>query len=765
LSFSFPLRVLGFLSFALFALDAEPAFLVPRDVTEGFGCNIHFLDPAPGEMKMFAAAGFRWVRGDLHWDQMEPAKGKYDFSRHDKLFKELDPHHIRALMTFNGTNPLYDQGQSPCTKEGRQAFARWAHAIVERYKGRGIVWEMYNEPNITYWKPQSNIRDYIALALEVGKMIQADFPDEIYVGPACCGVDLPFLEACFRADLLRYWSAVVVHPYRTEPSETVAPDYRELRRLISKYAPPGRKPPIVSGEWGFASPRGGFTEEQQAKMFLRMWLVNLAQEIPLMISYNWRDDGIVPDDLEQNYGFVRYNYLYDHDPVYDPKPAYFTARTFTERLKGFEFNKRLMLEKPDDYLLLFKRGEELLLVAWTASPRTSEVEIPASSGVFQVFSHLGKKLEDLKSGKLVLTDAPVYLVPQGENELLRLAAHWERIPLQMSNSAPQWNVALKNPLSHPILFSVNGSADTRLAPGETGEVSTTWSGDWSAPEIPFRVDMKVKDVGRLAQETSVFIETPLDAKISPAGDSFQISVESPSGNGFEGKAVMKEVEGMESETREMPFSLQEGATASQWSWPSYHIKEANYGFSLELQTQEGRSVLKLPMQRFCAWTNFCDSAAHQLLAEGNAKVSSEQTLTVEDTAHVLQGSSKALRMVYRIDSGWKYLRLASRAGHIQKMPGTPKWLGVWIDGDGENGVPRVRFADSTGQIFQAEGDPVSWKGWRYVRFPLDGHGGCWGGAEDGKIHYPIQWDSFVFEKGTAQKAEGNIGLSSVTLIY
>ncbi|MCC7343649.1 MAG: hypothetical protein IT573_01845, partial [Deltaproteobacteria bacterium] len=57
----------------------------PLVVTDGFGVNIHFTDPQPGEMKKIAESGARWVRMDLHWDGTEREKGVYDFSAYDRL--------------------------------------------------------------------------------------------------------------------------------------------------------------------------------------------------------------------------------------------------------------------------------------------------------------------------------------------------------------------------------------------------------------------------------------------------------------------------------------------------------------------------------------------------------------------------------------------------------------------------------------------------------------------------------------------------------
>src|SRR5947208_12539889 len=42
---------------------------------QGLGVNIHFTEPEPGEMKMIADAGFRWVRTDFKWEATERERG------------------------------------------------------------------------------------------------------------------------------------------------------------------------------------------------------------------------------------------------------------------------------------------------------------------------------------------------------------------------------------------------------------------------------------------------------------------------------------------------------------------------------------------------------------------------------------------------------------------------------------------------------------------------------------------------------------------
>src|SRR5262249_17720616 len=151
-------------------------------------------------------------------------------------------------------NDLYDDGLSPHTDEGRAAFAKWAAAAVSRYKGRGVLWEMYNEPNIKqFWHPEPNVDDYVRLAIATGRPVRAVAPKEKYIGPACSTMDFKFLEGCFKGGVLEYFDAVTVHPYRPKNPETVEADYAKLKDLIAQYAPKGKSIPIFSGEWGYSS--------------------------------------------------------------------------------------------------------------------------------------------------------------------------------------------------------------------------------------------------------------------------------------------------------------------------------------------------------------------------------------------------------------------------------------------------------------------------------------------------------------------------------
>lgn len=410
-------------------ISAPPITNTP--ITDGLGVNIHFTDPQPGEVKMIADAGFRWVRMDFKWDLTEQSAGVYDFAPYERLLAALAPHKIRTLFILDYNNRLYDNGDSPRTEAGRQAFARWAAAAAKHFQGRGILWEMYNEPNHVFWRPKPNAGDYTRLALATGKAIRAAAPGETMIGPATAGIDFAFLETCFQAGLLEYWSAVSVHPYRQSDPETVASDYCRLRELIAAYAP-GKQIPIISGEWGYSSAWRGMNQEKQGERLARQWLINAANGINISIWYDWHDDGDDANEAEHNFGTVAYEYKAQAahgDPngmVYKPKPAYLAAKALSAFFNGYRFVKRLPVGGPLDYVLLFRRENEVRIAAWTTSPFARNVTIKLSASDFnflpassssasqiKVVSHTGQKAAplDRQQDQIVLNlkTAPHYL--------------------------------------------------------------------------------------------------------------------------------------------------------------------------------------------------------------------------------------------------------------------------------------------------------------------------------------------------------------------
>ncbi len=387
-------------------------------VPEGFGVNIHFTTPRPGEMKEIAATGVHWVRMDFSWGATERVKGVYDFSAYDGLLAALSPYHIRPIWILDYGNKLYDRGLPPHSSAARQAFAQWAAAAAHHFRGRGVVWEMYNEPNnITFWKPKPNVFEYIPLALATGEAMREADPNVTIIGPATALIDLRYIAACVQAGLLNFWSGVSVHPYRQLDPETVARGLFAVRWMIARYEPKGKHIPVIVSEWGYSSTwkYDHMDEQTQARMLAREWLTEVMNQVPIGVWYEWSDDSPDPHNSDAHFGLVRFPYRAGGDPVYEPKPAYIAARTLSHALDGYRFVRRLSIVDARDYVLLFTRGGQARLAAWTTSaPHT--IVIAGASGRFRVTGFEGARLPAVRahhrSLRLKLSPDPIYLAPQ-----------------------------------------------------------------------------------------------------------------------------------------------------------------------------------------------------------------------------------------------------------------------------------------------------------------------------------------------------------------
>ncbi|MEZ0324738.1 MAG: cellulase family glycosylhydrolase [Fimbriimonas sp.] len=378
-----------------------PGLTVPA----GWGVNIHFTRTSESTTRQLRESGFKWIRKDLYWKEVEKERGVFDFSRYDSLMNTLAQAGVRAMLILDYGNPLYREGP-PRTSSERVAFLRYVRAAVQRYKGRGVVWEMWNEPNLDqYWQPRVDVREYVALAKAVGQTIRQIAPAEWYVGLASNHFDWRFLEGCFAGGLLETFDGVTVHPYRrSDPPETVLADWQRLWSLIGRYKPAGRPVVMISGEWGYSELYPGMNERLQAIYAPRQYLSNLLAGVPMSIWYDW-EDGPNANDKEHRFGVTRLRGA--------EKLTYKQVRHLSSMLAGYAYKGRVPLGSGADYLLLFQRGRSNRYALWTtASDR--QIDLPLPPGTYTL-SRPGFKatFRDSSDDRVKVTHEVCILTRQG----------------------------------------------------------------------------------------------------------------------------------------------------------------------------------------------------------------------------------------------------------------------------------------------------------------------------------------------------------------
>jgi len=753
------------------------------NIPSGWGVNIHFTRPRPGEIDQIADAGFRWVRMDLYWDQIERERGRYDFSRYDELMAGLRARRIRPMFILDYGNDLYQQG-SPRTNESRAAFARFVAAAVRRYKGQGVIWEMWNEPNIHFWKPRPNVDQYIALAKEVGRTIRRVAPQEWHVGPATSGFDWPFLRRCFDAGLLQYWDAVTVHPYRRTEPETVATDWARLRALINSKAPKGKRIPMFSGEWGYSERYPGMDAERQGWYIARQYLANLASGVPMSIYYDWANDGTDPREEEHWFGTV--------DTELRPKPAFHAVRHLVGQLQGYRYHTRLSVGSRNDYVLAFKKGTQVKLVAYTRRRGGIRAKLPTGNAQFRLTSPRGAR--SLGTAQIALSEEPVVLTPTKTSAALKAIAMWEPMPA-ISGFERQTEVArfLKESLASVQKLElpaesrvevIDSAEEPERLPGARGrttfallqkkglEAGSAADEAYDVDPRPryLRVAITLPDGTELAQETTVVQPRPLTLEFPPAAKGLTVRIDNPQGRAMRGAVVVSRA----ADAKKAVFDLKADAPHQDVNvpvpaaWLSDGVRVAVVD-----AVQPKKALLSLPglvVRRFDAFAQTeggsLDRSRYEVVQEGDEKLRAQFDAQSELLTEAPASLTEGLRIGYDFPVGWKFLTLQTRGELAKPLPGEPVSLGMWVFGDASGDILRMRFTDATGQTFQPDAGAIDWTGWKFVSFPLDGvNAGRWGGANDGVVHHPIKIDTLALIDSYDKKGgTGAVTLAGITLV-
>ena len=395
------------------AIPAAAAVPLPKlTIPNGFGVNIHFRGD-PKDLDLIRDGGFKFIRMDLGWGGIEREKGTYNFERtgYDALTEGCMKRGIRILYILDYSNKLYESERSVRTEEGREAFAAFAQAAAIRYKGKGILWEIWNEPNIKqFWTPQPSVDDYCKLVELTAPLVKKADPSGLLVAPATSTIPFQWLEDCFKRGLLKWIDVLSVHPYRSQPPETVIEDYARLRELIERYASKDKKIPIISGEWGYSNinwNKARLSDEIQAQYLAREFLINLYQQIPVSIWYDWKNDGTNPDEREHHFGTVMHDLR--------PKAAYTAAMVLSRNLAGYSADKRLDLPSDKDFALLLRKGNRQAVAFWTTED-DHEVTLPLPPGrglLIDMLSSVGETvMPSWKSKGLTITasQSPQYIL-------------------------------------------------------------------------------------------------------------------------------------------------------------------------------------------------------------------------------------------------------------------------------------------------------------------------------------------------------------------
>ncbi len=214
-----------------------------------------------------AQIGVKWTRLLAGWPGIEKEKGVYNWDETDEAIDAVLKHGITPFVTLTNGNRLYSgtgkyddpklaaiYGESPAPPVGSpeeiDAWLNFVGAAIERYKGKIVYWEIWNEPNHRkYWGAPPNAEDYGHLVNVTTEKIRSIQPDAKIIAGSTAGLDPEyndtFLSQCDPKSL----DIISFHQYDALP-ENRAFQIDVFLEVLDKHNPNFE---IWQGECGFPS--------------------------------------------------------------------------------------------------------------------------------------------------------------------------------------------------------------------------------------------------------------------------------------------------------------------------------------------------------------------------------------------------------------------------------------------------------------------------------------------------------------------------------
>lgn len=270
--------------------------------------------------KYLSELGVGYARIQSGWAKTERKKGKYDFGWLDEIVDGLHEEGLIPWMCLCYGNHLYsDTGKSlnaALITDGpvMEAWLCYVKAVVKRYRGKVVMYEVWNEPD---GNRDNTPENYAVLLMRTAEAIRECDPQAKICGFGMTGAASMKREWIGRTlDVLRdngklgLLDVISYHLYYHNPDLT-CDDVRELRALVDAYDPrialfQGESGCPSQLEVGHAMNHHEWTEYSQVKWDLRRMANDFAMDVKGNI-FTFID--LRYENMLQSFGLLRMNLL------------------------------------------------------------------------------------------------------------------------------------------------------------------------------------------------------------------------------------------------------------------------------------------------------------------------------------------------------------------------------------------------------------------------------------------------------------------------
>ena len=343
-------------------------------------------------IRLMREAYVKWARTGARWASVERKPGQYDFAGLEKAFKPFLDNGMQLLPIISDTpewissykegmprfNP--QQGDGPGLERGMptgfqgstygaypprdyKPLSDFCERLGAQFQGRIKYWEIWNEPNCSFWKGTRQ---------DFAKFLAASYSGLHKGDPACqvifeaSGIDLSFWDEVCRSGGNGFFDVLATHNYQlthTGPPEAspYLAGYYGMRQFLTERNEWGK--PIWDTEfcWMSKSPQNrpgwkGVGERDQANYLVRSWTLALSAGVERMFWFPFYSYGGGELNEPHPGGLVREDYSI--------KPAFVAHRVMAECLAGATYSRSIDVGA-GARCYVFKKADSEVAVTWS----------------------------------------------------------------------------------------------------------------------------------------------------------------------------------------------------------------------------------------------------------------------------------------------------------------------------------------------------------------------------------------------------------------
>lgn len=232
------------------------------------------------------------------WPNLEPQKGKWNFSMLDKYVALAEKHHVTVLLPLGlspvwaSARPLEKSSYQPGNAAEPRNVDDWRHyvrTVATRYKGRIRSYEIWNEVNEKGFF-SGDVDEMITLTREAYLVLKEVDPGNILVSPSVVGDgrNLDWLDEFLAKGGGRYVDVIGYHFYVPHSApEAMLPLIAKVKSVVARHG--ADKLPLWNTEFGWLIETPGipFDQTKNAQHWILLNMEQASAYISRALILGW----------------------------------------------------------------------------------------------------------------------------------------------------------------------------------------------------------------------------------------------------------------------------------------------------------------------------------------------------------------------------------------------------------------------------------------------------------------------------------------------